>query len=71
MILPNSPAGTDFSLNTTEVFLMTTALLVCALATLEVTAVLFLARTMPRRRWPWPRSGFTNNPTPAHKRRRT
>jgi hypothetical protein len=50
---------------------MTTALLVCALATLEVTAVLFLARTMPRRRWPWPWSGLTNNPTPAHKRRRT
>jgi hypothetical protein len=50
---------------------MTTALLVCALATLEVAVVLFLARRLVRRRWPWP--GTTNFPTPhrTHRRRRS
>jgi len=50
---------------------VTTALLVFTVATLEVVAILYLARRMGRQRWPWP--GITNFTTPhrTHRRRRS
>ena len=49
---------------------MTTALLVCALATLEVAAALYLARNVGRFRWPWAGTANVNTTYQPQRRRR-